>query len=307
MSENTITTEYRFNDYKSTVHPIWCPGCGNFGVLNALYRALEQLQLPPEKVAVISGIGCSGRLPGYVATYGFNGVHGRLLPLATGVKMAHPEITVIGTGGDGDGFSIGIGHIPHAARRNIDMTYIVMDNEIYGMTKGQLSPTSPVGDVTKTSAYGSVDQPIEPIRFMLGTGASFVARGYASNLKHLTGLIVEGIKHKGFAFIDALSPCRTFCGLEQNKQLREQVYYLDEKFEYDPGNKMDAIELITHETGIACGIIYKEVRPTYDESQGEIRKKAQARGIPPIENIFQRYIPNGRSAVQNALTSEDAS
>lgn len=307
MTENTITAKYQSKDYKSVVNPIWCPGCGNFGVLNALYRALAQLQLPPEKVAVISGIGCSSRLPGYMATYGFNGVHGRLLPLATGIKMANPEITVVGTGGDGDGFSIGIGHIPHAARRNIDMTYIVMDNEIYGMTKGQLSPTSPAGDVTKTSAYGSIDRPIEPISFMLGIGTSFVARGYAGNLKHLTGLIVEAIRHKGFAFIDALSPCRTFCGLEQTKRLKEQVYYLDEESGYEPVNKREAIELIAQENGFACGIIYKEDRPTYDELQGEIRKKAQARGMPSIANIFQRYIPNGRSAVQNALTSEDAS
>ena len=307
MSGSTLKTKYKLKDYKSTVQPIWCPGCGNFGVLNALYRALEQLQLPPEKVAVISGIGCSSRLPGYMATYGFNGVHGRILPLATGVKMAHPDITVIGTGGDGDGFSIGIGHIPHAARRNIDMTYIVMDNEIYGLTKGQLSPTSPCGDVTKTSSYGSIDRPVEPISFMLSVGASFVARGYAGNLKHLSGLMVRAIRHKGFAFIDALSPCRTFCGLEQTKRLKAQVYYLDEESEDNPRDKREARDLITRETGFACGVIYKEVRPTYDALYREIREKAQSKGIPPIANIFQRYIPNGRGTMQNALIPENAS
>ncbi len=304
MNRNT-TANYSSKDYKSAEHPIWCPGCGNFGVLKALYRALDQLQFPPEDVAVVSGIGCSSRLPGYMATYGFNGVHGRILPLATGIKMAHPEITVIGTGGDGDGFSIGIGHIPHAARRNIDMTYIVMDNEIYGMTKGQLSPTSPPGDVTKTSMYGSFDQPIDPVVFMLGVDASFVARGYAGNLKHLSGLIVEAIQHSGFAFIDVLSPCRTFCGIEQIKRMKEQVYYLDERAGHNPQNKREAIELITRDTGIACGVIYKDDRPSYHELYKKIRIKAQSKGMLPIESLFLRYISDDRSTAQVVDSPED--
>ncbi len=291
MSSENTKVKIKPADYKSDTHPIWCPGCGDYGVLSSLYRALARLQLPPEDVAVVSGIGCSSRLPGYVATYGFNAVHGRILPIATGVKMANPKITVIGAGGDGDGFSIGIGHIPHAARRNIDMTYIVMDNEIYGLTKGQLSPTSKVGDVTKTSMYGSIDRPIEPIPFMLSVGATFVARAYAGNPKHLADMIMQGIRHKGFAYIDAMSPCRTFRGLEQKKLLDEKVYYLDDESDHDPSDKNRAWELASRKNGLACGVFYREEIPTYDERYKEIRENVQAKGMIPIQEIIQRYIP----------------
>ncbi|HKJ66337.1 MAG TPA: 2-oxoacid:ferredoxin oxidoreductase subunit beta [bacterium] len=303
MSSENTQVKIKPADYKSDTHPIWCPGCGDFGVLSSLYRALAQLQLPPENVAVVSGIGCSSRLPGYMATYGFNAVHGRILPIATGVKMANPEITVIGAGGDGDGFSIGIGHIPHAARRNIDMTYIVMDNEIYGLTKGQLSPTSKTGDVTKTSVYGSIDRPIEPIPFMLSVGATFVARAYAGNPKHLADMIVQGIQHKGFAYIDALSPCRTFRGLEQKNLLDEKVYYLDEGSDHDPTDKNRAWELASRNNGLACGVFYKEDIPTYDERYKEIRENAQGKGMIPIKDIIQRYIPRDGTVARTAESS----
>ena len=292
MPESEVTTKAKFKpkDYKSETHPIWCPGCGDFGVLSSIHKSLSNLQIPPQDVAVISGIGCSSRLPGYMATYGFNTVHGRILPIATGVKMANPEITVIGTGGDGDGFSIGIGHIPHAARRNVDLTYVVMDNEIYGLTKGQLSPTSQVGEVTKTSAYGSVERPIKPVQFMLTAGATFIARAYAGNPKHAAEMIQLAIEHKGFSFIEVLSPCRTWLGIEQKSYLSEHIYYLEEEDGYDPLNKSKAWEVATEEDDIALGLIYKEDIPTYDQRYADLRQRAQEKGVPGVEEILERYI-----------------
>jgi len=290
MAEVAEKVNFKVKDYKSDIAPIWCPGCGDFGVVNAIYRSLAELQLPPEDVAIISGIGCSSRLPGYMATYGFNTVHGRILPIATGVKMANPEITVIGAGGDGDGFSIGMGHIPHAVRRNVDMTYIVMDNEIYGLTKGQLSPTAGRGDITKTSIYGSVERPIQPVKFMLGIGATFVARTYAGNPKHMADVITAGINHKGFAFIDAMSSCRTFKGVDQNTYLRENTYYLEDT-DHDPTDKAAALEIANDADGLAAGIIYKEEIPSYDELYANVQEKSQQRGVPELKEVLKRYVP----------------
>ncbi|MCF7803974.1 MAG: 2-oxoacid:ferredoxin oxidoreductase subunit beta [Candidatus Marinimicrobia bacterium] len=282
--------QFEAKDYKSETRPIWCPGCGDYSVLASLYQAFAELNIPPHMIAVISGIGCSSRLPGYVATYGFNSVHGRILPIATGVKMANPEITVVGTGGDGDGFSIGMGHVPHAARRNVDMTYIVMDNEIYGLTKGQLSPTAHVGDVTKTSVYGSVERPVEPVDMMINVGASFVARANAGDPKQLGDLIVQAIQHKGFAFIDALSPCRTFRGLDQKKFINEHTFKVEEE-EHDPSDKQKALAIAAREDGISTGLLYREERPTYDQLYDEVRERATKDPVPDVQDILQRYIP----------------
>jgi len=288
--EEPVIQDYGIKDYKSDTKPIWCPGCGDFGVLSALYNALSDMNIPPEDVAVISGIGCSSRLPGYMATYGFNSVHGRILPIATGVKMANPDITVVGTGGDGDGFSIGMGHVPHAVRRNVDMTYIVMDNEIYGLTKGQLSPTAHTGDVTKTSIYGSVERPVEPVRFMLNIGTSFVARVNAGNPKHMADIIVQGIEHKGFSFINALSPCRTWRGIDQKKQINQMAHYLEES-EHDPTDLSKAMDLADGNGQIPMGVLYKEERPTYDALYQKVRERARKQSTPDVKEILRRYIP----------------
>src|SRR4030042_1310261 len=206
----TLSEPIAVKNLKSDVKPIWCPGCGDFGVLNAMLKALGDLQLDPTHVAIASGIGCSGRFPAFVNSYGFHGVHGRVLPLATGIKMANPELTVFAVGGDGDAFSIGAGHLPHAARRNVDITYIVMDNEIYGLTKGQPSPTSPLGMEKKASPYGTYDSPLNPVAMVLSYGATFVARGFSSQPRDLSELIKQGVQHPGFAFIQVISPCVTF-------------------------------------------------------------------------------------------------
>jgi 2-oxoglutarate ferredoxin oxidoreductase subunit beta len=206
----TLTETIPVRDLKSEVKPIWCPGCGDFGVLNAMLKAVSDLKIDPAHIAIASGIGCSGRFPAFVRTYGFHGVHGRALPLATGIKLANPDLTVFAMSGDGDGFSIGAGHLPHAARRNVDITYLVMDNEIYGLTKGQPSPTSPEGMAQKASPYGTTDQPLNPVAMMLAAGATFVARAFSARPQELTEIIKQGILHPGFAFIEVISPCVTF-------------------------------------------------------------------------------------------------
>ncbi len=198
-------------DYKSATRPVWCPGCGDFGVLNALTKALAGLGLAPEQVAVISGIGCSSRLPAYTSVYGFHGVHGRALPVATGLAVARPELTVIATGGDGDGFSIGGNHFLHACRRNANLTYLIMDNAVYGMTKGQASPTSaPDWAGSKLTPNGPGIAAFRPLEIALSAGAGFIARGFSGDPNGLARQLAEAISYPGFAFLQVLSPCITY-------------------------------------------------------------------------------------------------
>jgi 2-oxoglutarate ferredoxin oxidoreductase subunit beta len=196
--------------YKSDVKPVWCPGCGDFSVLSAVTKALAKLALPPEQVAVVSGIGCSSRIPAYTNCYGFHGVHGRALPVATGLKVARPDLTVIAAGGDGDGYSIGGNHFLHACRRNVDMTYIVMDNRVYGMTKGQPSPTTEPDWDSKLSPHGTGLREFYPLVIALASGANFIARAFAGDPNGCAELIVQAIRTPGFSFIEVLSPCVTF-------------------------------------------------------------------------------------------------
>ncbi len=188
MNANAICEVMLPKDYKSDLKPIWCPGCGDFSVLQALYRALAAVGRPPHETAFVSGIGCSSRIPGYTTAYGFNSLHGRSLPIAQGIKLANPDLLVLAAGGDGDGFSIGGGHIAHLVRRNMDITYIVMDNQIYGLTKGQLSPTSARGRITCTSHFGSLEEPVNPLLYLLGYGANFVAQGSPADMGSLAAI-----------------------------------------------------------------------------------------------------------------------
>jgi 2-oxoglutarate ferredoxin oxidoreductase subunit beta len=197
-------------DYKGLVDPDWCPGCGDFGVLNSLQRACADLELRPHEILTVSGIGCSSNMPGYVNAYGMHTLHGRSLAVASGAKLANHELTVIVTGGDGDGYGIGGNHFTHTARRNIDLTYLVMNNQIYGLTTGQVSPTSNHGMRTKSTPFGNVELPINPITSAVMNGATFVARGYSGDVKHLTELMKLAIQHRGFSLIDIFSPCVTF-------------------------------------------------------------------------------------------------
>ncbi len=201
----------RPKDYKSATKPVWCPGCGDFGVLNALTKTLAGLALAPAQVAVVSGIGCSSRLPAYTSVYGFHGVHGRALPVATGLAVARPDLTVIATGGDGDGFSIGGNHFLHACRRNVNLTYLVMDNAVYGMTKGQASPTSAADWAgSKLTPDGTGIAAFRPLEIALSAGAGFIARGFSGDPNALAGLLAEAIEYPGFAFLQVLSPCITY-------------------------------------------------------------------------------------------------
>ncbi|MBI4830340.1 MAG: 2-oxoacid:ferredoxin oxidoreductase subunit beta, partial [Candidatus Lindowbacteria bacterium] len=252
---------FKTKDFKKATRPVWCPGCGNYGVLTGVYQALGQLEIPREKIALVSGIGCSSRLPGYVNVYGFNAVHGRALPVATGVKLARPDITVLAVGGDGDALAIGGGHIPHVARRNVDITYLIMDNSIYAMTKGQVSPTSPLDDITSSTSYGSIDEPLDAVSLALAYGVSFIARGYSGDIEQLSHLIVEGVRHPGFALVHIISPCVTWRGMKGYEEVKERAYYLDGG--HDSTNKAKAVEVSLEKERIPLGIIYREIRPTY--------------------------------------------
>lgn len=220
-------------DTKGRVDPDWCPGCGDFGVLAALQKALVELQIPTHNIVTISGIGCSSNLPGYMNTYGMHTLHGRALAVATGLKLANHELTVIVTGGDGDGFGIGGNHFVHSMRRNVDLLYIVMDNQIYGLTTGQTSPTSRVGMKTKSMPFGNIESPVNPISLALAAGCTFVARGFSGEQKHLTELIRLGIQHPGFSFLDVFSPCVTYNHDNTYQWFRPRVKKLEEDSSYD--------------------------------------------------------------------------
>ena len=196
--------------FKSAYKPIWCPGCGDFTVLSAVTRALASMGVPPKDCAVVSGIGCSSRIPAYTTCYGFHGVHGRSLAAATGLKVARPDLQVLVAGGDGDGYSIGGNHFLHACRRNVDMTYLVMDNHVYGMTKGQPSPTTEPDWDSKLSPGGTGVRVFHPLVVALASGANFVARAFAGDLHGTAAIIAQAMKHPGFSFVEILSPCVTF-------------------------------------------------------------------------------------------------
>jgi len=247
-------------DYKSAVKPTWCPGCGDFGVLASLYQSLARMQLDPSSTVVVSGIGCSSRLPFFVQTYGFQTAHGRVLPVAMGVKIANPALTVIAVGGDGDGFSIGGGHLVHAVRRNPNITYVVMDNEIYGLTKGQTSPTSPRGIKTKSTPFGSPDSPINPMAWVLASGVSFAARAFSGDPKLTTELITAAVQHPGFSFVQVMSPCPTFNNTFD--LWRGQIARLPEG--YDPSSRLHAMEQAFRTDAIPVGLFFQEERPTMD-------------------------------------------
>ena len=216
-------------DFKGKIDPDWCPGCGDFGVLNSLQRVAAELGLRPHNIVTVSGIGCSSNMPGYINTYGMHTLHGRSLAFATGVKMANHDLTVIATGGDGDGYGIGGNHFTHTARRNVDITYVVMNNQIYGLTTGQVSPTSRVGQKTKSTPFGSVEYPINPLTSAIMNGATYVARGYSGDVRHLTELIKGGVEHQGFALIDIFSPCVTFNLDNTHNFFKERIKKLEDE------------------------------------------------------------------------------
>jgi 2-oxoglutarate ferredoxin oxidoreductase subunit beta len=249
-------------DFKGRVTPDWCPGCGDFGVLNSLQRAVFELGLKPHEILCVSGIGCSSNLPGYLNAYGMHTLHGRALPVATGAKLANHQLTVIATGGDGDGYGIGGNHLTHIARRNVDITYLVMNNQIYGLTTGQISPTSQQDMKTKSTPFGNVELPINPITSAIMNGATYVARAFSSDIKHLTELIKNGIQHQGFSLIDVFSPCVTFNHDNTVAFFKERVRKLEDEG-HDPGDwKAGCEKAMAWGDDIFVGLFHQVERPT---------------------------------------------
>jgi 2-oxoglutarate ferredoxin oxidoreductase subunit beta len=279
-------------DFRNNVKPNWCPGCGDFSIQAAIQRAAANVGLEPEGLALVSGIGCSGRISGYVNAYGFHGVHGRSLPIAQGVKMANRELTVVAAGGDGDGFAIGMGHTVHAIRRNIDVTYIVMDNQIYGLTKGQTSPRSAEGFKTKSTPQGSIESALAPLEVALAAGATFVAQSFSSNLKQLTAIIEEGMKHKGFSLINVFSPCVTFNKINTYDWFKENIVDLDEFPDYDPSNRVMAMTKLMETGGMLTGIIYQDkVKKSYEDHVVGFKQEGLAKqNIKITEEEFNKLV-----------------
>ena len=258
---NDMTTPaavYTAASYKSATKPIWCPGCGDFTVLSSITKALAALQLAPHQVGVVSGIGCSSRIPAYTTCYGFHGVHGRALAAATGLKVARPDLTVLVAGGDGDGYSIGGNHFLHACRRNVDLTYVVMDNHVYGMTKGQASPTTEPDWDNKLSPGGTGIRSFHPLVLALAAGANFVARAFAGDPNGTADIIAQAIRHPGFSFVEVLSPCVTF--RPEQKAWKEAVHPATVTATDDAAR---ATHRIMTDDGLNIGVLYAGRRAPY--------------------------------------------
>jgi 2-oxoglutarate ferredoxin oxidoreductase subunit beta len=284
--------EYQAKDYKSELKPIWCPACGDYGVVQAIYRALAAVGRPPHEIAFVSGIGCSSRIPGYTTAYGFNSVHGRALPIAQGIKLANPDLLVLVAGGDGDGFSIGGGHVPHAIRRNSDITYIVMDNQIYGLTKGQLSPTSPRGLKTVTSEYGSLEDPVNPLLYVLAYGAGFVAQATPADMAGMAEVIEEAIRYPGFSFVNVQSPCVTFGMEEQQVKVHRTHMKALKSLGHDSTNRLAAMDLAQlYGRELYTGVFYRNPSPPPSLDALVRERKAGLSGqAVPRERIFDLLV-----------------
>ena len=272
-----------FKDFRNNVKPNWCPGCGDFSVQAAIQKATANIGLEPEDVAIITGIGCSGRLSGYINSYGVHSIHGRALPLAQGVKMANKDLTVIASGGDGDGYAIGMGHTIHALRRNMNMTYIVMDNQIYGLTKGQTSPSSAKGFVTKSTPKGNIEKNVA-----LSSGATFVAQGFSSDIKALTKMIEDAIHHDGFSFVNVFSPCVTYNKVNTYDWFKEHLTSIDDIEGYDITDKQLAMKTVLDHESLVKGIVYQDTTtPSYESQISELEHEALAkRDIHITEETF---------------------
>lgn len=272
----------------------WCPGCGNFGILQAFKKAVNELGIEPHRVAIVTGIGCHGKLANYINVNSIHTIHGRVLPMMTAIKAVNKDLVVVGFAGDGDQYGIGVGHLPHVVRRNPDVTLIVHNNTVYGLTTGQASPTTERGQVTRTTPWGQWEEPINPIAMMVALRASFVARGFAGDVEHLKYIIKEAIKHKGFSFIDVLQPCVTFDKLHTYTWYRQRIYKLEETG-HDPTNWEEAMKK-AYEWGdrIPIGIIYKEEKPTMEELLEPIKKNPPLAYLPlqpkPIKDLMEKLV-----------------
>ncbi len=271
--------------FKSNVKPTWCPGCGDFGVLNAVYNAMKDEGTLPENIVCVSGIGCSSRIPFFISTYGLHSTHGRTLPVALGIHLANPELKVLVFSGDGDSFAIGGGHFIHACRRNLDVTLVVMDNEIYGLTKGQTSPTSMFDFVTKTTPFGNIDHPINPVALALIGGATFVARAFSGDPKQMAKIILDGINHKGFSIIDVFSPCPTFNKVDTFDYFREHVHQFP-----DGRNLASLNEAMQYalDPKMYLGVFYKKEIESFEDQVEKHKKGTPEDTRKVIENLMMK-------------------
>jgi 2-oxoglutarate ferredoxin oxidoreductase subunit beta len=279
------------DELRASTIPDWCPGCGDHAILMSVKGAIADLGLDPKDVLIVSGIGCSAKLPHYVRTYGFHGIHGRPLPIATGAKLANRDLKVIVISGDGDCYGIGMSHFIHAVRRNVDLALLVHDNQIYGLTTGQTSPTSDFGFRTKTTPDGSIENAVRPLALALSAGGTFVSRGFAGSPKQLAGLIKEAITHKGTGFVDILQPCVTFNRVNTFAWFRERIYELAQT-DYRPDDRVKAMAKAT-EWGekIPLGVLFREDKPAYGDlmpalQAGPLVKQPLERDIRPLMEGF---------------------
>ena len=281
-------------DFESDDPIAWCPGCGNFSILKALKQAFVELAKEPHEIVIVSGIGQAPKTPHYLRCNTFNGLHGRTLPVATGVKLANHHLMVLAEGGDGDGYAEGGNHFMHAMRKNIDITYLVHNNQVYGLTKGQTSPTSALGFVTKTAPTGSLSPPLNPLLIAIAADCGFVARGFSGETEQLTGLIKEGVLHRGFALIDILQPCVSFNRINTFKWYAERVYRIERESAYDPGDRMQAFAKAQQwDKRIPTGIFYRRERATLDQqhpaiaAESLVAQKTDPTGFRELFEIFK--------------------
>jgi 2-oxoglutarate ferredoxin oxidoreductase subunit beta len=263
-----MSSDVRFTDFKSDKQPTWCPGCGDFGTMNGMMKALAETGNDPDNTFVVAGIGCSGKIGTYMHSYALHGVHGRALPVGIGVKMANPELEVMVAGGDGDGYSIGAGHFVHAVRRNVDMSYVVMDNRIYGLTKGQASPTSREDFETATTPEGPKQPPVNPLALALASGATFIAQTFSSDSQRHTEVVRKAIEHDGFGFVNVYSPCVTFNDVDTYDYWRDSIVDLAET-DHDPHDYEEAQERIMTGDREHIGVIYQDENSVpFEEREG---------------------------------------
>ncbi len=284
--------ELPIETYAGPVEPDWCPGCGDFGVLKGVKMAAGKAGVQPKDLLVVSGIGCSSNLPGYIHAYGVHSLHGRAVAVATGVKLANHELKVVITGGDGDGYGIGIAHFIHAMRRNLDLTYVVMNNQIYGLTTGQASPTTLKEMRTKSTPRGNVELPINPIALALVSGATYVARAFSGDPGHMSDLIAGGINHHGFALVDVFSPCVTYNKLNTYPYFKQRCYKLEEDKNYTPSDVRGALER-SFEWGdrIPIGLFYKDNQPTYEDTEPALRQAPLVKHPLPVgKELFDSLV-----------------
>ena len=274
VADISTPTKVTMQDYKSEQKSTWCAGCGDYGILSSVQMALVALNIPPHRALIVSGIGCGSKLPDYMNVNGFLTLHGRALPCLTGAHLANHELVAIAVTGDGDGYGIGGNHFMHAMRRNINILHIAENNQTYGLTKGQYSPTTDKGMITSTSPEGAIEYAVNPITWALAAGATFVARGFSNDPKRLGAIIQAGIKHKGYALIDILQPCVTYNKLNTGDWYKERIYYVDEKSDYDPKDAIKAFSIgLQWGDKIPCGIIYQIQKDTYEDQLFQIKEK----------------------------------